>query len=206
MVQCAHSSSWQSRFYFVASEAMNHLRTTERNNKGGGNQAVCSNMSTKNPIKPEAGPANATTPHGLPTSGMVQIVSPERRTTIVRRSAETAAGERVAVSDSDGGRMSHRAPTAGRSDTLLTPREILSRLKMTSADPTKWMRRTFAKHGVPSVHTCGKMRATEAQYQLLLERITCSPPAAVGRTATNGSVRCRCGNPSRRGSGFGGPI
>ncbi|WP_255326250.1 hypothetical protein [Sphingobium sp. EM0848] len=54
---------------------------------------------------------------------------------------------------------------------------------MTSTEPTKWMRRTFDKYGVPYVHVCGKMRATEAQYQMLLEKITCSPSVAVGRTA-----------------------
>ncbi|WP_375196718.1 hypothetical protein [Sphingobium sp.] len=94
----------------------------------------------------------------------------------------------------------HGAPAAGETPTatLLTPRDILSRLNMHSTDPAKWMRRTFVKHGVPYIHACGKMRATESQYQLLLEKITCSPSVPVGRTgftifeeqsrsATNGS-------------------
>ena len=65
-------------------------------------------------------------------------------------------------------------------------------LGMTRADPAKWMRRIFTKHGVPYVHACRKMRATEAQYQMLLEKITCSPCAHAGRTAfTTSAERSR---------------
>ena len=68
-------------------------------------------------------------------------------------------------------------PTFGYSEALLSPDDILNRLKLTSADPTKWMRRTFKKYGVPYVLVCGKVRATQMQYLLLLQRITCSPSA-----------------------------
>ena len=85
-----------------------------------------------------------------------------------------------------------RRPAVSSRDVLLTPSDILSRLSMTSAEPAKWMRRIFGKHGVPYVQVCGQVHATEAQYQLLLERITYPPAAAVERTAsTTSEVRLR---------------
>ena len=93
-----------------------------------------------------------------------------------------AAGRR-AVSDSNEARLPPRLSNAGPGEPLLTPRDIFSRLSMTSADPAKWMRRIFKKHGVLYVRACGKMRATEARYQMLLGMITYSPSVRVGRTA-----------------------
>ena len=86
----------------------------------------------------------------------------------------------------DGTPTAGKAPASSecRTATLLTPRDVLSRLNMNSTDPAKWMRRTFVKHGVPYIHACGKLRATEAQYQLLLEKITCSPSVPEGKTGS----------------------
>ena len=114
--------------------------------------------------------ADAAAPHRTETTDETAAASFERRAAIQQRSANEA-------------RVTHRTLTAGHDEFLLTPRDILSRLSMTSAEPTKWMRRIFDKYGVPYVYACGKMRATEAQYQMLLEKITCSPSVAVGRTA-----------------------
>lgn len=66
---------------------------------------------------------------------------------------------------------------------FLRLKDILARLAMTSTDPAKWMRRTFKRHDVPFVHMGGKLRASEAQFRLLMEKITCSPSEPVGRTA-----------------------
>ena len=92
-------------------------------------------------------------------------------------------GSKLAPTNSSSSTARDAAQTTGFSGPLLTPSDILSRLSITSANPTKWMRRMFVKHGVPYVHACGKVRATEAQYQMLLEKITCSPSAPVGRAA-----------------------
>jgi hypothetical protein len=77
----------------------------------------------------------------------------------------------------------HRPAVSSEND-LLTPSEILSRLSMTSSEPAKWMRRTFEKHQVPYVRLCGQVRATEAQYQLLLERVSCFPSVEAGQPAS----------------------
>lgn len=79
--------------------------------------------------------------------------------------------------------QAHR-PGVSSEDALLTPSDILSRLRMASAEPAKWMRRTFEKHRVPYVHLCGQVRATESQFQQLLDRVSCSPSAEVGRPAS----------------------
>lgn len=126
---------------------------------------------------------DAAAPHGTPTAGETPTGSSERRAATPQRFAKHAVGGRTTISHSDEARVTPRTPSTGHHQPLLTPRDILSRLRMDSTDPAKWMRRTFDKHGVPYVHTCGKMRATEAQYQMLLERITCSQPVAGGRTA-----------------------
>jgi hypothetical protein len=114
--------------------------------------------------------------------------SPEHRAPPPQQSAVAMTDSSATISNCDGTRRRHREAAIGTGGSLLTPRDILSRLGMTSADPAKWMRRTFTKLGVPYVHACGKTRATEAQYQLLLEKITCSPSAPVGKTVFITSV------------------
>ena len=126
-------------------------------------------MSIKDPEKATVRLADAAEPAEAHQTGTIPIASPERHRANPPRSSVSVAGNRLTAS----------------SEPLLSPRDILTRLNMASADPAKWMRRTFMKYGVPYVHACGKMRATEAQYLLLLEKITCSPSAAGGKTASN---------------------
>lgn len=130
---------------------------------------VCFVVSIKEPAKAAVRPPDAAAPHEAQHTGVMPMASPEPHG--------------ATISASDGGRSSPRASTTASGESLLTPRDILTRLNLTSADPAKWMRRTFAKHGVPYVRASGKVRATERQYQMLLEKITYSPFATVGRTA-----------------------
>jgi hypothetical protein len=141
-------------------------------------------MSTEDPRMMAAISFDAAAADGAPTAGAMPPPSPELRTAVPKPSAAPPDCRCATARDPDGTRQAPRTSTAAFGASLLTPGDILSRLCMTSADPAKWMRRTFNKHGVPYVHACGKMRATEAQYQLLLEKITCSRPAAAGRTAS----------------------
>ena len=100
-------------------------------------------------------------------------------------------------SDTDTGQRGHvqedtRAPPVCRdrlaTATLLTPQDIASRMNISSSDPTRWMRRFFAKHGVSYLDVCGKPRATEEQYQLLMDRCTCSPFAPVEKMESTQAV------------------
>ena len=116
-----------------------------------------------------------------PLSGM-RTTSPIDRASLQRHSPPHLERESQIASDHDEAQARRRADSAG--DALLTPNAILSRLSMTSAEPAKWMRRTFEKHQVPYLHICGQVRATEAQYQLLLERVSCFPAAAVEQRAS----------------------
>ncbi|WP_234703186.1 hypothetical protein [Sphingobium chlorophenolicum] len=140
-------------------------------------------MSTKDPATAAASPADAAAPREALQAGAMPMASPERPAATPQRSAVSAVSSRAITEVSGGARPPPHTLAPSSGERLLTPRDILSRLSMTSAEPTKWMRRIFNKHGVPYVHACGKMRATEEQYQLLLEKITCSPSAPVGRTA-----------------------
>lgn len=103
----------------------------------------------------------------------------------LKHSPRRLGRERKIASDHDG-RQAHPSAISGE-DGLLTPNDILSRLRMTSAEPAKWMRRTFERHQVPYIHLCGQVRATEAQYQLLLKSVSFSPSTAVGRPASTTS-------------------
>jgi hypothetical protein len=78
----------------------------------------------------------------------------------------------VGIAAADGARAPPDALGLAPGETLLTPKDILARLAMTSTDPAKWMRRTFKKHGVPFVHVGGKLRASEAQFRLLERFLT----------------------------------
>jgi hypothetical protein len=98
-----------------------------------------------------------------------QTASRESHRASKRQSSMSASGNSLAASRQSG------TPTFGCSEALLSPDDILNQLKLTSADPTRWMRRIFRKYGVPYVLVCGKVRATQMQYHLLLDRITCSP-------------------------------
>lgn len=136
-------------------------------------------MSTEGSTLAPASPINSVARDDAQTTSAMPIVSPKLCAAAPKRSK---VGRYAIVSNFDGAQPPSHASTPGFSTPLLTPSDILSRLSMTSADPAKWMRRTFVKHGVPYVHACGKMRATEAQYQILLEKITCSPSVPLGRT------------------------
>ena len=95
------------------------------------------------------------------------------------------------VRPSDAAPDGARAPPLRQSSGdafILTPRDIAMRLQIKSADPVKWMRRLFKKHDVPFLDVCGHSRATEGQYQTLLEKMTCSPIAPVGRTESSMSA------------------
>lgn len=115
-------------------------------------------------------------PAGMRTTSALDRASSQKhaRPNLDRRSHMDA--------DREEAQMLRPATTEGAA--LLTPNDILSRLSMTSAEPAKWMRRTFEKYRVPYVHLCGQVRATEAQYQLLLESVSCSPSAEVGTTVS----------------------
>gem|GEM_PF-5680408 len=136
-----------------------------------------SRMSIKEPAPGAASPADAVVPPGLqakvPMAGATQGASPK---------TGTSPPPSVGIAAVDGARAPPSVLDLANGETLLTPKIILARLAITSTDPAKWMRRTFKKHGVPFVHACGKLRATEAQYRLLLDKITCSPSEPVGRT------------------------
>jgi hypothetical protein len=98
------------------------------------------------------------------------MVSSKHRLGPKQKSPASGARTPFTACDANGGQpQSHGCAAAGLKP-LLTPRDILARFSMTSTEPTKWMRRIFKKHGVPYVHACGQIRATEEQYQLLLEK------------------------------------
>lgn len=124
---------------------------------------------------------------GYPPSAVASIKSKETATTRTaaavsyeaskQQSSISAARNGTGVALSSDQYLHCIRPTTGSNESLLSPGDILTRLKITSADSAKWMRRIFKKHGVPYVLVCGKIRATETQYCVLLERITCSPSA-----------------------------
>lgn len=140
-------------------------------------------MTIKAPAK-AARPPKAAAPYKVQQTGEIPKASSEHPRVTQNESSLSADSNGATITASNGARLLPRASTSASSDSLLSPRDILTRLNITSADPTKWMRRTFKKHGVPYVHTCGKMRATEAQYRLLLERMTCSPSVPAAKTAS----------------------
>ena len=74
-------------------------------------------------------------------------------------------------------------PQQPNASSLLTPEDILARLSMRSAEPARWMRRIFRQYKIPHVRVAGQMRATEEQFQTLMEKVTCSPSVAVAKTA-----------------------
>ncbi len=117
----------------------------------------------------------------------MQTVSPNPPTSVKNCSTPHLWHEGETVSNLESAQA--HLPAASSGAPLLTPSDILSRLSLTSAKPTKWMRRIFGKHHVPYVHVCGQIRATEAQYRLLMERITCSPCGAVERSTSTTSKR-----------------
>jgi hypothetical protein len=133
-------------------------------------------MSIKDPAAGAASPAGAVVPPGpqakAPKAGATRSASPETG----------ASPPPAGIAAADGARAPPDLLGLAPGETLLTPKDILARLAMTSTDPAKWMRRTFKKHGVPFVHVSGKLRASEAQFRLLMEKITCSPSEPVGRT------------------------
>lgn len=66
----------------------------------------------------------------------------------------------------DGAHGARQGPANGRigsADTLLTPQDVLDRFRMTTAEPTKWMRRAFKKLGLPFIHAFGQIRAMETR-------------------------------------------
>ena len=114
--------------------------------------------------------------------GGVRTASPADRVSS-QKPAPPHLGHRSQI-DADRDEARKHRPAISEGAALLTTNDILSRLSMTSTEPAKWMRRTFEKYRVPYVHLCGQVRATEAQYQLLLERVSCFPAAAVEKTAS----------------------
>ena len=119
-------------------------------------------------------------PGGVRTASPVDRVSSQKP-------APPHLGHRSQI-DADRDEARKHRPAISEGAALLTPNDILSRLSMTSAEPAKWMRRTFEKYRVPYVHLCGQVRATEAQYQLLLERVSCFPSAEMERAASTISM------------------
>ena len=145
-------------------------------------------MSTKDPAPGAASPPDAVVPQEPQAKAPMAGCAPMAP---IADGPGFSPGPAVppAVQDgADGARSPPRKVNVGAADTLLTPQDILDRLRMKSAEPAKWMRRTFKKHGVPFMHACGQIRATEAQYRLLLDKITCSQSVPVGRTAFSTSV------------------
>lgn len=149
-------------------------------------------MAIKEPAKAATRPPRATAPHGVQQLGAVPRASSEDHAPIPQQSSGSAPGNRDAVTASGRAHSWPRAFPSTPRERLLTPGDILSRLSMTSADPAKWMRRTFEKHGVPYVHACGKIRATEAQYLMLMDKITCSPPVALRKATSTKSEARSC--------------
>ena len=150
-----------------------------------------SRMSSKDPVAGAASPTDAVVPleprAKAPVAGAMPTASPGKDVERPLR-AGVSMSKRVGDAGVGGARSPPGLSSAGSGDDLLTPKDILARLRMKSTDPAKWMRRTFNKHGIPYLHVCGKLRATEEQYRLLLDKITCSPSVAVGRTAFSTSV------------------
>ena len=118
-------------------------------------------------------------PGGVRTASPVDRVSSQKP-------APPHLGHRSEI-DADRDEARKHRPAISEGAVLLTPNDILSRLSMTSAEPAKWMRRTFEKYRVPYIHLCGQVRATEAQYQLLLKSVSFSASTAAGRPASTTS-------------------
>ena len=135
-------------------------------------------MSIKDPAAGAASPADAVVPPGpqakAPKAGATRSASPK---------TGASPPPSVGIAAADGARAPPDPLGLAPGETYLTPQIMLARLAITSTDPAKWMRRTFKKHGVPFVHVGGKLRASEAQFRLLMDKITCSPSEPVGRTA-----------------------
>lgn len=122
--------------------------------------------------------------------GAMPMASSEDQAPIPQPSSGSTPGNRDTVCASGRAHSRLCGSSTAPHEKLLTPSDILARLSMTSADPAKWMRRTFKKHGVPYAHVCGKVRATEGQYQMLLERITSSQSVALsGKTSAISEAR-----------------
>ena len=79
----------------------------------------------------------------VPKPGTIRTASHKRHGAKPQRSTSHPRVGHNTVSDFEGARV-HISAT-GSSESLLTPSDILSRLRITSADPAKWMRRTFKK-------------------------------------------------------------
>lgn len=149
-----------------------------------------SRMSTKDPAAGAASPADAVVLPGLqpkaPMAGAMPTASPGNDVGRPLR-ADIAASKRAGDARVEGARSPPSLSSAASGDALLKPNDILARLRMKSTDPAKWMRHTFNKHGVPYLRVYGKLRATEEQYRLLLDKITCYPSVAVETTALSTS-------------------
>lgn len=82
---------------------------------------------------------------------------------------------------------------------LLTPGEVAVRLKIGVSDPTRWLKRLCAQLDIPFVKARGRIRMTEPQFQILLDKITCSPHESAERRKTITSV-ARSGSAKRQSS------
>ena len=130
-------------------------------------------MAIKGPARAVTRPPKVAAPHEVQQTGEMSTAPSEHHGASQHTPSPSAANNSATASN--GPRRLLCASVTAPGESLLTARDILTRLSMTSADPAKWMRRIFNKHDVPYLHAGGKVRSTEAQYRLLLERITFFP-------------------------------
>lgn len=83
-----------------------------------------------------------------------------RRLSAMTRDRTTAA-DTGTTNGSPTGSAAGRLSVAGEA---LKPEAILARLGIESADPARWLRRTFKKYDVPYLQVAGQVRATEEQF------------------------------------------
>src|SRR5918993_864967 len=88
------------------------------------------------------------------------------------------------------GTMSTAAPLPAT--YLLTPEDILARLQVETTDAKRWVSRIFRQHGVPFSRVRGRLRATQGQFDQLVERLSCSACVSAGkRKSITSAVRSR---------------
>lgn len=59
--------------------------------------------------------------------------------------------------------------------SLLTPQDIIQRLRVDVVDADRWVRRLCKQHAVALTRVRGRLRLSEAQFRHLLDKMQCSP-------------------------------
>ena len=65
----------------------------------------------------------------------------------------------------------------GAARVLLSPEDVVGRLQVSVANPERWVRRVCRQWAIPFVRIRGRTRLTEAQFAILVDRMTCLPCA-----------------------------